>query len=476
MNTFSRGVKNAFRNKLRFGAVVLILAIGIGLALSMLVANQAVKDRIAELKSDIGTALTVSPAGSRGFEGGGEPLTSSELQKIEDLDHVESASASMTVRVQNEDSSTTQTQGMNGMGGGRSMSSGTTSLESAIDAGTLGNRNQNSNTDDTISMPSFSLPITITGTDSNVTSTGSDITITSGRLFADDDSDKNVALVGSSLAEKNNLEVGSTFTVFDEEVTVIGIFNQENTFDNGGLYLPLETTQRLSDQSGEIGTILVQVDSVDNIESVQSAITNSLGENVVDVSSSSTGIETAIASLESVQRISIIGFIASLISAGVIIFMIMLVIVRERRREIGVLKAIGASNRTVIGQFMSESIVLIICGALAGIVVAFAASSPIANALVSSNASSTSQSTTAPSRDSGGAMPGGFGRAFGAQPGNRLGTVESNTDLVGKVTANIGAQSLLLGLAAAIIIAIIGSAIPAWLTAKVRPSEVMRGE
>src|SRR3954453_17218370 len=74
MNVLARSVGNAFRNKVRSGAVVVILAVAIGLALSMLVANQAVAGKIAELKSSVGNALTINPAGARGFQGGGEPL------------------------------------------------------------------------------------------------------------------------------------------------------------------------------------------------------------------------------------------------------------------------------------------------------------------------------------------------------------------------------------------------------------------
>lgn len=53
--------------------MVAVLAVAIGLALAMLVANRAVAGKVAELNASVGTVLTVTPAGGQGFEGGGEP-------------------------------------------------------------------------------------------------------------------------------------------------------------------------------------------------------------------------------------------------------------------------------------------------------------------------------------------------------------------------------------------------------------------
>ena len=71
VSVLARSVGNAFRNKVRTAAVVAVLAVAIGLALAMLVANQAVEAKVQELNASVGTILTVNPAGGQGFEGGG---------------------------------------------------------------------------------------------------------------------------------------------------------------------------------------------------------------------------------------------------------------------------------------------------------------------------------------------------------------------------------------------------------------------
>jgi putative ABC transport system permease protein len=311
---------------------------------------------------------------------------------------------------------------------------------------------------------------------SNYLSEGKAINITSGRLLEGDDTYS--AIVGKGLAEKNDLKVGSTFTAYDKTFTVVGIADQGNQFENDGVMIPLKTAQELTGLSDEVSPIVVDVDSIDNLESVISSIKKALGEDNVDVTSSQENVRQAIESLKSVQKVSIVGFIASLAAAAMIVLMVMFVIVRERRREIGVLKAIGGSNRTIVAQFVVEAIVLVAVGGIIGLGTAAVGSGAIANALVSSNTSSGTEDSDTATGPMGGTSSSVGPRVGG--PSVRFDgsgdTVDDTKELVGKVATNIGWNTLAYGLAGMIVIAIVGSAIPAWLIAKVRPAEVLRGE
>ncbi|NVM93876.1 ABC transporter permease [Arthrobacter wenxiniae] len=483
MGVVSRSVGNAFRNKVRSGAVVVILAVAIGLALAMLVANQAVGAKVDSLKASVGNNLTVNPAGSRGGLGGGNPLTTADATKAAAVAHVTGVNGTLTVRLAN--AATASTSGSAGgpadRGGaaGRFGSSGTTSLVSAVQPGVLGQRNNGTGSTGSptggtaggTTQPTFTIPIQATGVSSPTTAAGTALKLTGGAQLSDFAANSTQALVGSTLAAKNSLKVGSTFTVQTRTMKVTGIFDAGDAFDNNGIYLPLAATQTLVDQAGQLSSLNVVVDSIENVAATQAALTTALGASNVDVTAGSNNLQSAITSLGTVQNISLIAFIASLVTAGLIVLLIMIMVVRERRREIGVLKAIGASNRTIGVQFTLEALVLVVLGTVVGAVVAAFSSNPIVSALVAGNTGST-VSAAGPVRGGGfgggGFGGGGFTRTRGAFAGA--------SQLIGTISTSVGWQTLVLGAVGILAIAAIGALIPALLTARVRPIEVLRGE
>jgi putative ABC transport system permease protein len=463
MSVVVRGAKNAFRNWLRTGAVVLILAIGIGLALSMLVAKQAVEARISDLQAQVGTTLLVNPAGSKDMMGGGEPLKTTDVDAIKSVAHVASADATVNLMLQTEGADNNNM--MLKMGGGAEP--GKTNLKSSIDAGTLGKRFSGTANSAGEVPPTVSLPIRALGTNANRVEDGTALKITEGRALAADDTLS--ALVGKDLAEKNSLKIGSTFTAYGQTFAVVGIFDQGTKFANDMIVLPLAKAQELSGQASEVGSIVVTVDSIENLEATQKAIKDKLGSDKADITSTQQNIQEAIGALKSVQQVSLIGFIAAVAAASVITFLIMLVIVRERKREIGVLKAIGGSNRAIVSQFIVEAIVLVAMGTVVGLGVAMVSSTGIANALVSNSTNESDSSDVGP-RSGTGSGP----RMIKLSANGN--SIENATKLVSDVTASVGPMTLVWGALAALVIAVVGSAVPAWLIAKVRPAEVMRGE
>jgi len=493
MAVFRRGVKNAFRNTIRSVSITSILALTVALALVMLLSMKAVEARIDEVKSDVGTTITVSPAGARGFAGGGDPLSDTDLAKIESTPHVVAVAKTLSDRLRTEGSTA-------GAGpGGAINANATTNLVSAIDAGALGRRfGANGGTQPGGSQPgaagqqppvdlsNVALPITVTGT-TDPTSTQvsgvSRFTLTAGALI-DGMSDAKTALIGTDLAKKNGLSVGSTFTAYGQTISVAGIFDTGNTFTNGGVILPIAAVQELSDQPNAVTTALVKVDSIGNLGTTTTALQEALG-SAADVVSDSTNSETTLSSLNNVKTISGYSLLGALVAGSVIIFLSMLMIVRERRREIGVLKAIGSSNSKIALQFVTEALTLTMMAAVVGVIAGIVLSNPVLDVLVKN---STSTAATATVQGQRGAFGGGglnitqgsrpIGAGGGARfaPGGISRGVTQFGGALGNVQASVGFSIVLYGLLAAAVIAIAGSAVPAWLIAKVRPAEVMRSE
>ncbi len=456
----------------------------------MLIAHQAVAKKISDAKSSIGNTIIIAPAGFNAQSQANNALTTSQLSKVESLPHITNVTETLTDRLTTI-GSTQPSFGRFGGGSSNSSTSGQTSLKSPttidMNSGSGGGRRFFINGGDTSNLPtSFSLPITFIGTNDptnlgNLASGTGTITITSDKTI-DGSSDSNDAMISQSMASKNNLKVGSTFTAYGKMLTVAGIFTSSTQTGGDAVIVSLPAEQRLSGQSGDVTNAVATVDSADNLGSTTTAIKNMLGSSA-DVTNSQDTVNQAVQPLNSVKSIALYSLIGAIIAGSLIILLTMIMIVRERRREIGILKAIGASDSRVIFQFMSEAVTLTIAGALIGIIIGIIGSNPVTNTLVSSAASSSSTTSSATggfaSRQSGGfAGPGGqgfearttTGRSFFGRNANSL------TNSVRNVHANVGWSILAYGLGAAVLIAVIGSSLAGWLIARVRPSEVMRTE
>jgi putative ABC transport system permease protein len=451
MNTITRGARNAFRNVIRTGSIVIILSISIGLIIAMLAARQAVDARIESLKSSVGNTISVSPAGAMGFEGGGEPLTAAQIAKLESLSHVTTVTSSLRDRLTTDD---------------------TTDLESSIETGSLGQRNGTQNSSSSTSS-STTLPtppagmvnpmtsVQITGLNDTSTASvfgGSSITWTSGEVF-DATGSANEAVVGTALAEKNDLSVGDTFSAYGVTLTVVGIYDAGTDFANNGVFVPLSTLQTISDQSGSITSASVSVDSVDNLSSVTTAVTESLGDSA-DVTNSQETVDQLVSPLESVQTIALFSLIGAIVAGAVIILLTMIMIVRERRREIGVMKAIGSSNVGIMKQFVAEAVTLTTLALVVGTGIGILASAPLTNLLVDTSSSSSQSGPGA-----GGPGGGRGGMMFGV-----------GRQALENIQSSVGVTTLAAGAGATLLIAILGSAIPALMISKVKPAEAMRSE
>ncbi|HSX35077.1 MAG TPA: hypothetical protein VLF62_05545, partial [Candidatus Saccharimonadales bacterium] len=194
MNVFSRGVRNAFRNGIRASAIIGMLGLSIGLSLAMLLANQAIGQKIESVQKSIGNTISVAPAGIRGFQGGGDPLSASDITKIKQVSHVTSVDQTLSDRL-NSDS---------------------TNLTSAIEPGSFGNRQFRiergaDKGGTTMTIPKadlgtdsgFKPPITAMGATNALASipgtSGGNATLSSGKTF-DGTKDAAVALIGKDLA------------------------------------------------------------------------------------------------------------------------------------------------------------------------------------------------------------------------------------------------------------------------------------
>lgn len=204
--------------------------------------------------------------------------------------------------------------------------------------------------------------------------------------FLSPDISRNTVVFGSGLATKllgSNQTIGQKVTLRGEEYTLIGVLQRIDTplalnglYDaNNAAYVTLEAGKAMNQGVAQIQTINFRIaESANNqavIDKVSSRLVSAHDANDVAV----IGSETALQIIERlfVDVTSYTAAIAaiSLLVGGIGIMNIMLVAVTERTREIGIRKAVGATNGQVLRQFLIESIVMSVVGGVAGLAVAW---------------------------------------------------------------------------------------------------------
>jgi putative ABC transport system permease protein len=459
---------------MRSVGVVAILAVAIALSISMLVARDAVTTKINSVRASTGNTITVSPKGFFGFQGGGTPLTTTQINGLLNLSNVTAVRESLSEQLKSTQTSLTSPTPVGQLGQQFGGFGGASSSSASLGGGS------------SATTTAFSIPIRVIGTNSpgNAVEGGANgggtEKLTSGSAFSPT-SKADVAIVGGTLATKNKLKVGSTFSAWGTKITVVGIFNAGSTFTDSNVLMPLATVQKLASATNQVTSATVVVNNINNVASVDKVITKKLG-SVADVTSTQATVEAQLAPLNSVKTISTYTLVGSVIGAAIILLLSMLMIVRERRREVGVMKALGAPNRSIITQFISESTTFTIMGSIVGFIAGIAASSPITSALVSaSGGSATSASTSGFVRrlgGSGGFAGGssGFTPPTGATPDAGAFRFGGFHNTVTQLHTSAGWSTLGFAFIAAIVIAALGSTVAAATIVRIRPAEVLRSE
>ncbi|HEX4858109.1 MAG TPA: ABC transporter permease [Usitatibacteraceae bacterium] len=200
-----------------------------------------------------------------------------------------------------------------------------------------------------------------------------------------------VAIVGRTTAQNLFGEmnpVGQTIRIRNKPFEIIGVLADKGSDLGGGdqddaVFIPLSTARQQVIRTwfpGSVNMIMVQAASAERMKDVEYDITQTLRirHRIREDQEDDFTVRDLSAIAEAAQGIAtmltlLLGAIGSisLIVGGIGIMNIMLVSVTERTREIGIRMALGAKRRDVLLQFLTEAIVICVCGGAVGVGVAY---------------------------------------------------------------------------------------------------------
>jgi len=214
--------------------------------------------------------------------------------------------------------------------------------------------------------------------------------------FLDNSLDQNTVVVGKQLSINifgTESSIGHTLTIRGNSFVVVGVLDLINTpinynsidFDNAA-FINFPIGKKINNNIAQIQQINIKAKSIDNLSSVASETSKTIQSSHFDEKDFSvlygdqisqptsrffytiSGVMTAIAAI-------------SLLVGGIGIMNIMLVTVAERTREIGIRKALGASNSDISKQFIIESLAISIIGGIFGYISGYVLAFSVSNLL-----------------------------------------------------------------------------------------------
>jgi putative ABC transport system permease protein len=282
--------------------------------------------------------------------------------------------------------------------------------------------------------------------------------ITAGRNLQGGDS--GVVVLQERVAGHFGVEVGGTVKILNQTFQVVGIEGY-TPLNETAAYMNLNEAQAITNNTGNVTNFKVFADNVITVEDVANkisimypklsvSIAASLVYSIIQMQTQTNAqLQMAQATMSQIQSTGTmeIGVVTAM-DAAIVLF-VMLYTVRERTREIGILKALGASNMTILGQSMLEGILLSLIAGIVGIAIGILGATSLANLLLP-HPTQAGNSTISPT-------------------GVSLTGATSTS-----ISVTITPELVLLGLGVAVLLGALGNLYPAWRAARTRPAEAMR--
>ncbi|WLR52975.1 ABC transporter permease [Bacillus tianshenii] len=176
-----------------------------------------------------------------------------------------------------------------------------------------------------------------------------------------------------SAAKQEKTLIGQQVTINGEEFKVIGVLESKasiGTTTNNNIIMPVKSALNITNMKN-LTTIYAEVKNLENIEQTEKQIYSAVAKNHSEADFSIVKQKEMLKAIDKVTKIlqmMLFGItVTALFISGTGIMNVMIMSVRERTKEIGIRKALGATTMEVLWQFLFETLLLCTIGGLIGV-------------------------------------------------------------------------------------------------------------
>jgi len=221
--------------------------------------------------------------------------------------------------------------------------------------------------------------------------------------------DGNYVFINEELANYNELELNDKIILEDEtektyEFEIIGIFEDNDTSSNSPMSMfsnsvntivinanaLINITNESEDVIGTVNPTFI-IDEYDNLEKLQSEFYEKGLDETYILESNEEVATSGVSSIQNIKSFSLTFLIITLIIGGIVLFVINMINIRERKYEIGVLRTIGVSKLKLTSQFVFELLIVALACLLLGAGIGAVSSKSVSNLLLANEISSSEE-------------------------------------------------------------------------------------
>lgn len=313
--------------------------------------------------------------------------------------------------------------------------------------------------------------------------TEEDGSIVSGRAINSDDAGKNVVVIEETLAEKNDIKVSDKIKIKDvndeksKEVEVVGIYKSSSELNDNAMrnnamnpynkiyssYTFVNTIKGAD--SGDIDRSEFYVNDPVNVDSVlENAKKLDIDFDTFKLDANNGEYEKMMGPIENVGSFANSTVVIVSIAGAIILGLIIMLWIKDRKNEIGILLSLGESKFKIISQFAVEVLIILVLSLGVAGIIGNAVSSKLGEVLVQKEISSLSENNKTNDYMMG---PNGMGGDFKGDRNNQ------NVETIDKLDVNVSISDLSKMVGISLMISFLAIAIPSIGIMRLEPKEIL---